>query len=102
MTVKQWLEIAMGFVVPTGAVVWGVWILWRWFRPGTVRVPSRWLDAVIGFLLACILVMLIVLAWELFKSWRRPRGQRPARLQASAMEIRGQGRSRVADPPRCF
>ncbi len=72
MSTARWLEVVVGFVVPTAAVIWGVWILWRGFRPGGFRRPSGWLAGVIGFLLTCVLVILIVLAWELFKVWRGP------------------------------
>ncbi len=89
MTVGQWLEIVIGFVVPTAAVLWGVWILWLWFRPGSIRRPAGWLAGVIGFVLTCVLVILIILGWELFKSWRRPQVRGSASARPSATEPHG-------------
>ena len=51
MTAGRLLEIALGFVVPTAAVIWGLWVLWRAFRPGDVKMPSPVVDGIIGFLL---------------------------------------------------
>jgi hypothetical protein len=72
MTAGQWIEAVIGFVIPTAAVVWGVWMLWRWFRPSDIKQRSGVVAAVMAFVLAALLVFLIVLAWELFKTWKRP------------------------------
>ena len=66
----RWVEAAFGFVVPTAAVLWGVWLLWHWFRPPAVKRPPSFVTAVVGFLLVCVLVILIVVAWEMFQTWR--------------------------------
>jgi chromate transport protein ChrA len=74
MMAGRLLEIAVGFVLPTAAVIWGLWILWRSFRPGDVKMPSPVIDGIVGFLLICVFIVLVVLAWELFRTWRYPRG----------------------------
>jgi hypothetical protein len=60
----------VGFVIPTAAVVWGIWTLWRWSSPGGKR-PAVFATGIIEFVLICVLVVLIILGWELFKTWRR-------------------------------
>jgi hypothetical protein len=87
VTAGHWVETVIGFVIPTAAVVWGVWILWRGFRPGAIRRPTGVLAGVIGFVLTCVLVILIVLAWELFKAWRRPTPRDSAWPRSSVTEV---------------
>jgi hypothetical protein len=72
MSTGEWFEAVVGFVIPTAAVVWGVWILWHWYRPGATRQSGGLVAGVVGFVLTCVLVMLIILGWELFKTWRHP------------------------------
>jgi len=93
MTAARLLEIAVGFVLPTAAVLWGLRILWRSFRPGDVTMPSPVLDGIVGFLLICVFVVLIVVAWELFRTWRYPRAdsRRPA-ASTSVFDARGEFR----------
>jgi hypothetical protein len=73
MNPVHWIETVFGFVIPTAVVVWGVWMLWHWFGPGDIRQPPGLVAGVVRFLLVCLLVIFIILAWELFKAWRRPR-----------------------------
>ena len=70
MSASEWLETLIGFVIPTAAVIWGVYVLWQSVRPG--RLPSGMVGGVVGFVLVCVLVVLVVLGWELFKAWGRP------------------------------
>ena len=83
MTAGRWLEVSIGFVVPTALLVWILWKLWRWFNPGGMRRPEGFLAGVVEFLLVCVVVLLIVLAWELFKTWRRPRVSAESRPPAT-------------------
>jgi hypothetical protein len=69
MTAKRWFEVAIGFVLPTAAILWCVWNEWVGLSGG-VRRPPRSLDGVVRFLLTCVLVMVIVLSWEMFRVWR--------------------------------
>ncbi len=97
MTAGRLLEIALGFVVPTAAVIWGLWVLWRAFRPGDVKMPSPVVDGIIGFLLICVFVVLIVLAWELFRAWRYPRAVQSRRppISTSALPFERRAGSRA-------
>ena len=102
MTAGRLLEIGVGFVLPTAAVLWGIWVLWRSFRPGDVKMPTPVLDGIVGFLLICVFVVLIVLAWELFRAWRYPRGaqSRVPRISTNALPLeRKAGRSASAAGP---
>lgn len=74
MTAGQWVEALVGFVLPTAVVLWVVWMLWEWFRPA-MKQPTGLSAGTIGFVLICVLVVVIVLAWEMFKTWRRPNWQ---------------------------
>ncbi|HEY7111400.1 MAG TPA: hypothetical protein VIA45_00590 [Thermoanaerobaculia bacterium] len=99
MTAGRLIEITMGFVIPTAAVIWGVWLVWRAFRPGDIRQPSPVFDGIVGFLLICLFVVLVVLGWELFKTWRPGRPARPAATRAAAIEGPGVGIRRTARQP---
>lgn len=70
MTASEWGETLVGFVIPTAVVIWGILILWRWSRPG-IKQPGGWVGGIIEFVLTCVFVILIILAWELFKTWKR-------------------------------
>jgi|SRR5215471_10206262 len=85
----SWLEALVGFVIPTAALIWIVRTLWRSFRPGDLKQASPFLDGVVGFLLICFVVVLVVVGWEMFKSWRRPTAADPSRARpvASALPI---------------
>ena len=87
MTASEWGETLVGFVIPTAAVVWGIWTLWRWSSPGIKR-PSVFATGVIEFVLTCVLVVLIILGWELFKTWRRQaHGQMSPRVAVSELRF---------------
>jgi len=73
MTAGTWFEVGIGFVLPTAALIWVLLKLWRWFSPGAIRRPEGFLTGIAEFLLVCVFVILVVLAWELFKTWRQPR-----------------------------
>ena len=82
MTASEWIETLVGFVIPTAVVIWGVYTLWDSVRPG--RLPAGWVGGVVGFVLVCVLVVLVVLGWEVFKAWRQPlRAMRPAAAAAA-------------------
>ena len=87
MTSGQLVEAGLGFVVPTAAVVWGIWMVWRWIRPD-FKQASRIVPGVVEFVLVCILVILILLGWEMFKTWRRPPISQHARLPAADLPMR--------------
>jgi len=57
---------------PTAALIWILWRLWRAWNPGGIRRPEGFLAGIAEFLLVCVFVILVVLAWELFKTWRQP------------------------------
>jgi hypothetical protein len=79
VTAGEWAEAIVGFVIPTAAVVWGIWILWHWYRPGARMQAGGLVAGVVGFVLTCVLVILIITGWELFKTWRpSARRARPA------------------------
>jgi large-conductance mechanosensitive channel len=84
VTGGQWVEALVGFLIPTAAVGWGLWMVWRWVRPD-FKHSTRIVPGVVEFVLVCVLVILIVLAWEMFKTWRRP--QNPAQPRSSANEL---------------
>ena len=91
MTASEWIETLVGFVIPTAAVIWGVYTLWESIRPG--RLPSGMVGGVVGFVLVCILVVLVVLGWEVFKAWRRPARSPGRPIAAVSMS------PRVPSPP---
>jgi hypothetical protein len=66
----EWVEVVLGFVLPTAAVVFAVARLWRWSGPGLLKRPTGFVAGVAEFLLVCVLVMLVILGWEVFKTWR--------------------------------
>src|SRR5215470_15181440 len=87
VTASEWGETLIGFVIPTGAVIWGILILWRWSSPETRR-PSAFAGGVIEFVLTCVLVVLIILGWELFKTWRRQvHAPLPPRTAENALQV---------------
>ena len=96
MTAGRLVEIAVGFVLPTAAVLWGLRVVWRSFRPGDVGMPAPVFDGIVGFLMICVFVVLIILAWELFRTWRFPRAnsRRPA-TSTSALPLGRNPDSRV-------
>jgi len=83
MTAGRWFEVGIGFVLPTAALVWILWKLWRWYSPGGIRRPERFLTGVAEFLLVCVFVILIILAWELFRTWRKPQHSAEPRVSAT-------------------
>jgi hypothetical protein len=93
VTAGQWAEAFVGFVIPTATVVWGIWILWRSYRPR--MQPGGFVPGVVGFVLTCLLVILIVTGWELFKTWR-PSARRARPPAASILPGGGPAGSGVA------
>ncbi len=89
MTAARWFEVAIGFVIPTATVVWILWSLWRWFNPGAIRPPERFLAGITEFLLLCVFVILVILAWELFKTWRQPTHSTESHAPASGLRPTG-------------
>jgi predicted PurR-regulated permease PerM len=59
-------------------------MVWRWIRPD-FKQASRIVPGVVEFVLVCVLVILILLGWEMFKTWRRPQGSQRARLSAAEL-----------------
>jgi hypothetical protein len=91
MNAAPWLEAAIGFVVPTAVVVWGVLQVWRWIRPD-FKNATRIVPGVVEFALVCVIVILIVLGWEMFKTWRRPRVSPQSQVSASEWPAKSAGR----------
>ena len=83
MTAGRWFEVGIGFVVPTAALIWILWKLFRWYSPGAMRQPEGFAVGVAEFLLVCVFVILIILAWELFKTWRQPQHSAESRAPAT-------------------
>jgi len=69
MTAERWFEVGIGFILPTVAILWGIWSEWRDVAGGPRR-PPRSLDGVVRFLLTCVLVVVLVLSWEMVQVWR--------------------------------
>jgi hypothetical protein len=103
LTASEWAESLVGFVIPTAVVLWGILILWRWSRPG-IKQPGGWVGGVIEFVLTCVFVILVILAWELFKTWRRqvpgPLPPRTAELRLVTSERRAKGPYLAGDRDR--
>ena len=96
MNASQWLETLVGFVIPTAAVIWGVYALWLSVRPG--RLPSGMVGGVVGFVLVGVLVVLVVLGWELFKAWQRPAAYAAAPRHTAAASPLATGPGGVVQP----
>jgi hypothetical protein len=86
MTAGQWLEAGIGFVIPTALLLWAVLLVWRWLNPD-LRKSAGIVPGIAEFVLICVFVIVIVLAWEVFKTWRRPRGTIPMRASASELPL---------------
>ena len=82
MTAGRWFEVGIGFVLPTAALIWILWKLWRSYGRGGIRQTDGFLAGIAEFLLVCVFVILIILAWEMFRTWRKP--QHPAQSRAPA------------------
>jgi len=68
----QWVVTVVVIVLP---LVFGGRVVYRWFRPGNRKRPSGLLTAVVAFLVAWVLVVLLVLAWAVLRASLRPTNQ---------------------------